>query len=454
MATQTYEYLKQKYGYVNTWTEGQAAGTDFSRSHKPEIVDRLKRAIEGTNKRQRVFGPAMVAFRGQDKWLSETNFRKCKGLRRKGGIGRYLATDVKYGSEWNTALTDALFDVKLGHWEPGTPGYSESDLKGLRFPTVATLLEFLDHFLDEENKYTVDVHLTCYWLEDATLPDIPKVLAWNAFFGALCGDYRKGWIVSDTAFDVNFPPNFLEDVLKNIWQSIFGGLPAYGSLDEFRALFWMHGRSRGDNRYRAAHRIGWKTDMIRFVADAGDGFATIEASDGKNMGGTGLFQPKQLVMPTKTICNGNGRDWMKQDPAGAEILSQILIAPINGVAPTSGDWCAVAIHPMGIDTILVPWQDPSIYDLQVVTTPKGDTPQRIRTITDHGAAEPGSPRRSRPLNIRDWCFPDAASKDNHNGNTAGMRWHLKGSPFVGPLSDWRIRHLRETAKHLDGYVVK
>lgn len=453
MVTVNYDFLKQKYGYVTTWTEGQASGTNFSRSHKPEIVDRILKAVEGTNKRQRVFGPSLVAYNGQPRWASETAFRKCRGLRRKGGIGRYIAPDVTFGENWDTALTDALFDVKFGHWDPGSPIYSESDLKALKFPTVASLLEFLDNFLGDDNKYTCDIHLTCYWLEDATLPDLPKVLAWNGFFGALCGNYRRGWIVDEEAFDVNFPPDFLEDTLKNLWLSCYGSLPAYSSLAEFCSLFWMHGRSRGNNRYRASHRISWTTDIYRRVADAGDGFATIESASGKNMGGTGLFQTKQLVMPLKTIRNGNCRDWQKQGPGG-EILSQILIAPINGLAPTSADWSAVAIHPQGIDTIIVPWQDPSKYDLQVVTMPKGDTPQRIRTITDHGSDHPGSPRRSRPLNIRDWCFTEAASKSSHNGNGAGMRWHLKGSPFVGPLSEWRILPLREQASTIDGYVVK
>lgn len=452
MVTVNYDFLKQKYGYVTTWTEGQASGTTFSRSHKPEIVDRLQRAIEGTNKRQRVFGPACMVWTGQTK-QTENQFRQNKGLRRKGGIGRYLATDVTFGEQWDVALTDALFDVKLGLWEFSSPDYSDADLKALRFPTLASFIEFADNFLDENNKYTCDIHLTCYWLEDVTLPDIPKVLAWNAFFGALCGDYRRGWIVSDTAFDSNFPPDFLEDTLKTLWLSVYGSLPAYASLEEFRRLFWMHGRSRGNNRYRAAHRITWATDAGRSVADAGDGFATIETSVGKSMEGTGLFNPKQLVMPLKTLRNGNCRDWQKQAPGG-EILSQILVAPIHGRAPTSSDWSAVAIHPQGIDTIIVPWQNPDVYELQVVTTPKGDTPQRIRTIRDHGPTHPGSPRRSRPLNIRDWCFTDAASKDNHNGNTATMRWHLKGTPFVGTMADWRIRPLREVARHLDGYIVQ
>lgn len=449
MVTVNYDSLKQKYGYVTTWTEGQASGTNFSRSHKPEIVDRILKAVEGTNKRQRVFGPSLVAYKGQPKWADEAAFRQCKGLKRKGGIGRYISHDgIMFGEDWNTALTDALFDVKLGHWEPGSPDYSESDLKALKFPTVATLLEFLDNFLDEENRYTADVHLTCYWLEDATLPDLPKVLAWNAFFGALCGDYRKGWTVTPGAFDQGFPPNFLEDLLKAIWLDLYGPLPTYADLSEFCRLFWMHGRSRGNNRYRAAHRIRWAVDNTRLMADKGTAYTTLQVSTGKSPSGTGLFTRRGLWMPAKAHTTMNSRDYMKQAPSGA-IISGIQYGPIE-----DGNWNAVGIHPLGIDSIIVPWQDPSVYDLQVVTTPKGDTPQRIRTIYDHGPDHPGAPRRSRPLNIRDWCFTEAASQSSHNGNTAGMRWHKRGTPFVGPLSEWRITPLREQGSTIDGYCVK
>lgn len=447
-----FDAIRQKYGFVNTWEEGQASGTCFARGHRSEIVDRLKRAIDGTNKRRRVFGPVMAAYAGQVQWESEAAFRECRGLRRRGGIGRYLDSGIVYGEGWDSALTDALFDVLLVFHNPS---HKEINLHSLRIPTIGTLLEFLKIFVGTDGKYICDVHVSCYWLEDMTLPDIPKVYAWNAFFGALCGKNREEMTIDPNAFNT-FPIGFYRGMLSNIWDFVFGSPLPDLPLETICKLFWVHKRSRGPYRYGVPHVFEWYTNSgERLVANEWSGFN--DTGNAASRGMRGRWESVSnviLSMPDKTYrINDTVRAVMKQFPDGPH-LSQVLAAPIRGRFPTDHMWCAIGVHPLGIDSLVIPWQDPSVYDLQVVTLSHTNAPQRIRVIRDHGPATPGVYRRTRPLYIRDWCFTNSGGKALHDENSAKMRWHLKGSPFVGPLSPWRIRYLREITKNADGYIVQ
>ncbi|MDO8945366.1 MAG: hypothetical protein Q7U75_19445 [Desulfobacterales bacterium] len=447
------DFIQQKYGYELTWTESQASGTSFSVSHRPELIARLKRGIEGALKRQRIFGPSMFVWENQSKQVV-ADFRTNKGLRRRGGAGRYLATDIKFGAEWNTSLTDALFDVALVKGIPG--GEDRTEITALKFPTLETCVEFLDLFLDPvTNKYTHTIYLEAYWLEDSTLPVMQNVFAWNAFFGALSGGTRKLTMVDPEAFDsTGTPAGWLENMLVALWSRVYGAPPVYGSLVELCGLFWMHGRSKGANRYKAAHNIPWE-NLGRNVADSGAGWAIRATVPGERFEGEGLPEYRELDYVAKSHSETNNRDWMRQAP-GSDPVSHIRFGAIKGLEPgTSADLKAVGIHPAGVDCIQVPWAEPALYALQVVSESRCNTPQRIR---EHATVcQNYNVGRSNILNIRDWCFTDAGHRDDRTQNEARMRWRLKGTPFVGQKSEWCIRGLRKAGgkgQPLDGYIVE
>lgn len=455
MVTVNLDFLKQKYGYVMTWTEGQASGTDFSRAHKPEIVDRLKRGIEGALKRQRIFGPAMFVWQNQTKQIRQ-DFLDNKGLKRRGGAGRYLGEDIKFGAPWDVALTDALFDVSLTQWVPGT-GEVRTEIKALQFPTLATFVEFADLFIDPvTNTYTHTIYLEAYWLEDSTLPVMQNVFAWNAYFGALSAGVRRLGTVDPEAFNgPGCPPNWLETILQSLWQKVYGVPPVYGTLEELCSCFWMHTRSKGANRYKAAHVIQWDNGG-RGVADSAAGWAIRVTVPGERFEGTGLPEYNELDYTAKITGETNSRDWLKQAP-GSNPVSHIRFGEIRGNVGggTSADLKAVGIHPCGIDCIQVPWADPSLYALQVVSEARCNTPQRIR---EHAVVcNSQNIGRSNILTIQDFCQSNAGHKDDRTPAESRMRWRLKGTPFVGQKSEWKITGLRKQPgknQPVDGYIVE
>lgn len=442
--------ILRRYGYETTWSSSAGSGTCFSSSHNANIVEAIRHGLNAGLQRVDIFGPVAMCYAYHPRQDS-ADLQYNVAMQCKGGVGPYLSPSSS--TVWDDVLSDALFDMVVVKGGPNGGGHEQypcMTLTGLRIPSRAALVELLDTFVSG-GVYEASVSLSAYFLLDSTIPTVTKTYAWNAAFGGL----RKGMkgkglgYVEPTAWPRGNPPSYamLENALRLLCQDHWGVIPAYGSLEELCQLFWMPKQSKQRGLY-CCHGPMMNWSLGRKVYNVSTGVISDAPVDDPSIWGWVPFSsPHHWEQDWNTGTVDSKRQRLDYGP-GPVPLSRFLTKEYRQRVWAGGVWqdlAFISVSPYGMDTMTVGWVDGSQYALQFVSQPRTGTSIRFREKADACAPEWNSQMHSNLLTVFDWSLFSYNSTGDVTGDgrpEVRMRWHKKGTPFVGQLSSATLKDLR------------
>jgi hypothetical protein len=445
----TLQDIQKKYGANLTWENGQASGTCLCTSHSKVAVEAIKNGIASGRGRAHVFGPVAMGLAGQVV-KTAAEIRVFAPIAKKGGVGRYFTGKFSgpLSHSWEEALPDALFRCLLVRWD----GYSTDTtiLDGLKFPTLESFVEFMNNFITD-GKYDFTFLLSCYFLEDQSIPKIGQVGAMNGFYGALTDN--GGGIVDFTALRNPSEPLLLDTFLRAVFLEHHGiALPPAMSFEDVASLFWAPRQRNKKSMYNQqltgtmATNIGERQmwDSINNV------LVPIEENQGEV--GSGI-RNWSLNWEDKTIAKVDGpmRTLLSVNSKTEKITSAIMSVPV--VDKASGDLKAIHFAPYGIDNLSIGRELDLTYGVHFVTGVNVGEASAFRVVD----LDPMNPSQSSSKRFykRDWT----ARTNYHDGQGDSVgdiraRLYRKGTPFVGALSDWAIKNMRKLGMRFVGSIVE
>jgi hypothetical protein len=327
---------------------------------------------------------------------------------------------------------------------------NDTILDGLQFPTLESFVEFMDYFVTD-GKYDFSFQLSCYFLEDQSIPKIGQVRSFNGFYGALTDN--GGGIVDVTALRNPSVPSLLDHFLRTAFLEHHGILlPPTLTPEEVASLFWTP-RQRNKKSMYNQNLTGTMADNVserRMWDTANDVLVPLEGNKGtvgvaiKSWSlNWSLKVIDKLVGPVKSLLSANRKT--------QAVTSSIMSVPVEDVA--SSHLKAVHFAPYGIDALSIGQENINEYGLHFVTGVNVGETSAFR-IHDLDVMTPYCPR-SRSFYKRDWL-----SRTNYHdgkGDVCGdirARLFRKGTPFVGPLSDWAIKDMKKLGCRFCGSIVE
>lgn len=412
--------------FVRFWDPQKNQGTCFHPAHTKNALDALLENLDRGQKKL-VVASAKIGVIGFDLTLALSTDEELAKVMVRSSFAPYLNDFVPghapltHPEGWGH-IQDALFSVFIEN--VGT-------YDSVQFDTFENFRSFLGEVaVDENGAQYGSIHISCYFVEDNTLPVLHRLRGTNAIWGALRGSHGN-WpgvnTVCATPFggepaDIANARAFMEAIWNDVW-----GAPPAATWDELRAAFWMTSTIKHSNIFKSGRGV--------FFLSPGNtrgcwnvGGANWESAGGQN----GNYYQSKNIWYYDWDTHTFGQIY-RADPYPPKDKNRSYIvafsAEING-----GTHRAIYLKPYSVDSVWTNWFD--MDENEVMLEGSGEHASSVfykvtEANSDAYVLNNVNSNTGACLKSNDFYMSAHPIRwSSHPRRSVAMRLHKKGTPYV------------------------